>query len=762
MPRDFGQTVDNSFVGGLKTEFTGLNFPDNSCTETFNCIFNKNGLIERRLGFSYEPNFVYHVIEREGCAINSYVWKNVNGDGETTLFVLQVGSIVYFFKLSDVDVNTSLSEKKLDISINLEDYITDETVMFRRARECDFTDGKGFLFIFHCDIDPLFVEFVDDSTLNVEKIEVSVRDFEGLPDPDLEDTENPATLTPVHRYNLANQGWNKGWVAYSTTEMEFAPSFTQKTLEIDSANLPIKKGDLIHVFRGTDETDPQYLRTFHYIATVIDYTGTSLTFKPTNGLGEGVFSEWIIVPRPAFIQTWKLLLNNYPSRCDVPWLWFDSDDRFEPEQKQDKLIATSGPAPKGYFVYPAFYWDRTAASGIPDLPVKTSGGIRPKTGVWFAGRLWFTGVDVKDFNENIYFSQIVENNEQFGRCYQNNDPTFTERSDLLPADGGVIRIHGAGTIHKLFPTTGGMLVFAERGVWMILGSQGLGFSAVDYTVQKLSSVPTVSGASFVDVHGTPLWWTDDGIYTVVAQEGGSLAVISITDKSIATFYQSLPDTSRRYAKGVFNPFTLTVQWLYKDTKEVSSLDRYNFTHILNFDTQTGAFYPWKIYYTGKNYVNGVFVFQGNPDIDSPETNFKYVTTYKTTTQPWRLTFSDVSSGDYVDWAGTSNANYDSYLVTGYRVLGQGMRFFQLPYIDVIGTSGKCDVQTRWDYTESGATGKWSSVQRVHFDRPDRKYQAKRLRLRGHGRAVQLKFAAVQGEPLSLIGWTTFVAINKLP
>jgi len=55
------------------------------------------------------------------------------------------------------------------------------------------------------------------------------------------------------------------------------------------------------------------------------------------------------------------------------------------------------------------------------------------------------------WSENIYFSQIVETTDQFGRCYQTNDPTSEDLFDLLPTDGGVIQIQGSGSVYKLFP-----------------------------------------------------------------------------------------------------------------------------------------------------------------------------------------------------------------------------------------------------------------------------------------------------------------------
>ena len=134
------------------------------------------------------------------------------------------------------------------------------------------------------------------------------------------------------------------------------------------------------------------------------------------------------------------------------------------------------------------------------------------------------------WTENIYFSQIVTSINQFGYCYQANDPTDENYFNLLPDDGGVIQIQGCGAIHKLFPIQNGMLVFADNGVWFITGSQGIGFTADDYTITKISAVRVISNTSFVDVLGMPFFWNEEGIYmTQQTQNGIQIEPLTVAD-----------------------------------------------------------------------------------------------------------------------------------------------------------------------------------------------------------------------------------------
>ena len=61
MPLNVAAQLENNFTRGLITEATGLNFPENACTETYNCVFHENARVERRLGFDYEDGFEFCV-----------------------------------------------------------------------------------------------------------------------------------------------------------------------------------------------------------------------------------------------------------------------------------------------------------------------------------------------------------------------------------------------------------------------------------------------------------------------------------------------------------------------------------------------------------------------------------------------------------------------------------------------------------------------------------------------------------------------------
>jgi hypothetical protein len=348
----------------------------------------------------------------------------------------------------------------------------------------------------------------------------------------------------------------------------------------------------------------------------------------------------------------------------------------------------------------------SAVSGIPNIDVITTGYQRASKVVFFAGRVWYTGINSEGFTQKLYFSQIIEREEQFGMCYQRNDPTSELNFDLLPSDGGEISITEAGTIYYLTVIDTYLVIFASNGIWTISGSQGVGFSTTDFSIRKLYALDILETTSFVDVAGYPAWWNSDGIYILTAGDiSGSFTVRSLTDNKLKKFFDTIPLESKKWAKGVFNPYTKVIQWCYASSAPSSENDRYSFDKILNFNVVSTAFYPWDIP-DHPNDIVGLFLYAGPSSVvsDQPvladsvtvtsdsetvtseeniisELNptFKYITYTGSST----LTFSETNDIDYVDWQSSGNSlNYSSFFVTGYRIHGQGNKDFQSNYVTV--------------------------------------------------------------------------------
>lgn len=504
------------------------------------------------------------------------------------------------------------------------------------------------------------------------------------------------------------------------------------------------------------------------------------------------------------ISEYRDKLGYYPSDYEVWWLYkgpdpvFPAQEVFLPpnivNQVSIKTIDRGNSfAPNGSVILNEFYQDRTGATGVSDLDVVSSGTARPSTCAFHAGRAFYAGVNFGEWSSKIYFSQIVERSAQFGRCYQENDPTSQYAPDLLPTDGGVVSIPEVGLVLKLWSISNSLLAICTNGIWEITGSSGIGFSATDYTVRKLSSLNTTSNLSFVNVNGSPFWWGQDGIYAAVSSETGQISVQNISDKNIKSFFFDVLESNRRFVKGVFNPKDQIIQWLYRTGEATTLKEQYTYNHILNFNMKTQAFYGWSVSSSVMR-LKGIFATKGSGEVtiqdpvldntgatvtdnslnvitvpkDITTTNsaeFKY-TVVNTNTAAW--TYGQSRTGTKADWIdGQPGAasDFESSFTTGFKIRGQGLAKFQENYIRFYNLgNGSFQFYSQWDYKGNPASGRFGSPQLVtFFDSLDSdSVQTRRKKVRGHGLALQITVKSVGTQEFNIIGWSGFDTSNERP
>lgn len=768
MPQQLAVAVENNFTKGFVTESTGLNFPENAATDTDNCEYTLIGDVMRRLGVDYEEGHIITSVDRTGSAVNQYKWNNVGGDGSTQVVVVQIGSTLYFFRSSTATVSSPLSARFIT-SVSILSFIATGG-SFDITKCCEFTDGNGYLFVFHPSCDPVYISYTAPSALTASVISISIRDFAGIFD-GLADNLRPSTAVGnnnlPHYYNILNQGWSSAnpWSAASSSSVLAGTG--GKVFTVAAGITGIAGGQTIVCNGYAILFGGQRLVVTTLSGTVTSYVGTTLTVNITSMSGTvNTYTDWEIVPISiSYITTFVGGIGQYPSNSDQWWRFKNTSGVFDPVTTIGNVTSGTGPAPKGHFLLKAFIQDRATPSTFTSLTT-ISTTARPTNGTWFQGRVWYTGVNAAfpatgtasftTWTENIYFSQVVNKPEDFGKCYQINDPTSEDLFDILPTDGGVMVIQGSGPIYKLFPTMNGLLVFAANGVWFITGSQGIGFSAIDYTITKISSIPSISSTSYVDVVGLPYFWNEDGIYQVQSQQNGSLAVVPITVGTIETFYDEIPLSSKRNARGAYHPIEYVIQWIYKDTEATSVSDSFSYNKILNFNTYNKAFFPYTVDNSADS-INGICYVTGPGGLNTTDPAFKYFTT----SNLLNGSFSDIHDTDYVDWGGI---NYSSYFITGYKLRGQAIKRFQPQYIQLWSrlsdTAGSYQIQGIWDYAASGNSGRYSSPNTVETPTNAQFLSFyRRHKIRGHGYALQFKVMSVNSKPFDIIGWAVVDTVN---
>lgn len=763
MPQKQAAAVENNFTKGLITSSTGLNFPENAATDADNSHFGLTGITNRRLGIDYETNFSISNANRSNAAVNTYRWNNAGGDGLTQILVTQVGNTLYFYLSSASTDSNPLSTQKLVSTVNFLPFQTVGSVAVASQSECQFADGNGYLFVFHPDCQPFYCTY-SSGTIATSFIDIQIRDFGGVID-GLGINTRPTSLSVQHNYNLLNQGWILGstWTAFAGTTNV---SLGSQIFTVAAGIVGIAGGQAV-------SATGQYGSSF--AGTVTSYVGTTLTINVTSVTPPGFPTTivYTIIPlSTATISTWNGALGNYPSNSDVWWYYKNASGVFDPATTINNVTFSAGKAPRGHFLLNAFTQNRSGISGLTGLTSVTT-LKRPSNGAWFQGRVWYTGLNSQQtatgdannysWTENIYFSQVVNSPDDFGACYQTNDPTSENLFDLLPTDGGIIVIQGAGTIYKLFPIQNGMLVFAANGVWFITGSQGIGFAANDYTITKLSNIKSISGTSFINVLGLPFFWNEEGIYAVTPSQNGSLTVEPITVGVIQEFYDAIPAASKRYARGDYDPIDYNIQWVYRDIDANSIGQNYEFNRILNYNTYNKAFFPYSVSQDLVT-INGVNYITYPGSITSPEPGFKYLTSAFISGTTYNVTFSDEHDTSYLDFKSANGVgeDYVSYFVIGYKLRGQAQRKFQSGYVYTYSKNEEPTafrIQGIWDYAISGNSGKYSSNQLINNYKPYAGTIIKRHKIRGTGLVLQLRISSVTGSPFSVIGWATYDTVN---
>lgn len=699
MPRTKAYTIDRNFVAGLITDTTALNFPDNACTETLNCVFDPSGRITRRLGFDWERDHATKAIPLGNGVVTSFFWKEVAGDGNTNFYVVQVGATLYFYDTESGSVSFGELSDTVDLTGHA---IAGATDIGTQA--CQFAYGRGYLFVTHPQLDPFYV-YWDGADIDSETITVEIRDLVGVDDAlavDARPTATVGSMDDEHKYNLFNQGW----------------------------------------------------------------------YHDSN----------------AALTAWDTARSDLPSNADVWWQYKNTSDAFDAAVIANTPLGNT-PAAKGHYILEAFDQDRSTASGVANIPDVTITS-RPSVVAFFAGRVWYGGVDSQTTVNTLYFSQIVEGPTEFGRCYQANDPTSEELFALLPTDGGTLEVSGAGVIYKLVPMGNSLLVFASNGIWAVAGSEGIGFIANDFSVIKISSSEVDNDTSFVIVEGAPFWWGVGSINTILTEDNMTFRVVSISDKKIRNFYvdEILP-LSKTQAVGAYNPEDRTIAWLYRSTESDSPETTTQFDRVLVYNILTQAFYLWDIP-TDEVRVHSIGLFKkssegittlnvivdggDNVELDNNDNVisflfasnvslpvFKFFVSYNDGSD--KFTFAETNNEDLLDWFQYDGVgvNYESTFTTGYKLHTEAQKFYQLNYVhlffDRLTSTDSVFMQGVFEYTTSGSAGKWSSMQQLYS--PNASVRYRKLKVRGKGKAIQLRFTSDANKHFSIIGWGLFETAN---
>lgn len=510
----------------------------------------------------------------------------------------------------------------------------------------------------------------------------------------------------------------------------------------------------------------------------------------------------------AALTTWIAAKAGYPP-LTLPWYSGKNSSGAFAVAEWENIFSGTSLAGNGHFILDFFNKNRTAVSGVTGLTTEIEPS-RFKTVSAFSGRVFYAGLESAKNAGVILFSRQIESLPELGDCYQINDPTSEDISDLLDTDGGLIRIPDAVNIRLLYSFGQSLFVFAENGVWSINGVDGV-FRATEYSVRRVSNVGILTAESFVQAEGTPFWWSKNGIHTLAFdQVSGQAQEQNISISTIQTFWDGINSGAKQKVFAVYDSINKKIYWFYPNNTETVTT-KYN--RILILDIPLSAFYPWKIedeaastdYVVGVSFYsgfgsdlqaldvvlpNGDDVVQGVDDVISTQytditTGLPALVLLVRDGSTGKLTMASFSSETFLDWGTT---NYTSYAEAGYEFLGDLLVQKTAPYVIVYmrmteeGWSGdetngynpirgsSLLVSAYWDFKR---TPSWTPQQAYRyktvpvvdpgnlsdFDYPHT-VMTTRMKLTGRGRSMRLRFESEQGKDFILLGYGVLGGRNQ--
>lgn len=518
------------FTGGLVTDASPLNRPENSTVEEYNFQLNDDGSRQKRWPIDHITSTSYVMTTNQGTdaalepAKVSYLWKDAGGVSGADKVVVQVGNAVWMLS-SDENANLG--------SLDRYNYKF-PTLSSSYTKPYSFAQVDGNLIIATGEGRPKLVTLdVDTDTVSVEDIHIRVRDMFGEKDsyagfsyasPSSFDdllsenfvNQRVDTLTRNHEYNLRNQGWGPKRTSYVTGRSSHDPIHLFK---LDSGLYPSNADQVTPWLETNPNAGPNSWR--------IRFNGGNLEANPPENRR---------APSGSFVID---LLNRGQSR-------------------DEELVRVNTK------------YGRGTVPGTLSLD-RFDGG--PSVVAEFAGRIWyagFTGEVVGGHQHTPYlpsylaYSQIVEKTSQVGKCFQDGDPTSADKPDLLDTDGGLLRIEDVGEIKSLAKLGDSLAVLSNKGVWLISGGDSI-FTANTQLVTKISDKGTSYPSSVVVVNDVAFYWGPDGIYRIGLSQSGKFVSERISEK-ISSFFEFIKEKyfygHESEVQGTYDSSTNQLSWLH--------------------------------------------------------------------------------------------------------------------------------------------------------------------------------------------------------
>ena len=748
-----------TFTGGLNTEATVLNFPENAATEIDNFDLVRTGELRRRLGLDFETSYA---IRTEATAdtymtrasISTSEWRAVNGKGNINFQVVQVGMNLYFHDLGAEPTSTNLRG-----TVNLAPYKTESDADYKVM---DMSYGQGVLIVCNPGMNSVYITYDETAvTFAATVINIQIRDFDGVDD-GLAVDERPTVSTAAHTYNLRNQGW---------------PLLTAVVLS---------RGGSEGTYIGIDPLGMSSFLVGYYPNNAdIFWACKSTASKAGKEEAIGAYSPWTLqdqatgnTPAPKGHYIFDLFNQN---KSTVSGLTLPASTTKSTTARPSTTV---------------FYAGRVWYAGVADKN--------------YTGQVLYSQI-ITDITKIGKCYQ-----DQDPTAEDLNSLLATDGGLIHIADmGEVYRMVVSGQDLVIIAANGAWAVSGATGA----NFKATEFTVRKLTDTGAIGRDTVVLAENVIFWWSKggIWLMQSG------QIDDKFTLDRISKETIQTFYEeNISQGAKVYARGFYDEFTKRIIWLYNDDPAYDAVNfRYKYNRALILDMSLPAFYTYTLPSLPTNSpfvaamskkdpgnaatstydvvlvldtieLSGDIIVQDITYTQYANNKIKLLTFVQNEDATYSYTFSEFNSLTFKDWgtwdlfkhgAGFTGVNFDSKLQTGwqdfqaplnskhithitsyfkrtetgYTVDGSGNTIFTNP-------SGAL-IQMRWEWTDADIR-RWTTAEEAY--RLNQYYiplnatdpftygftiVSSKLRVRGHGHAFSVRYISTPGNDMRLVGFS---------
>lgn len=807
MPEQRRKKDHFQFNKGINTESNEVSFPDGFSTDERNYELLIDGSRKRRKGLAQETGGSSKATGQTigaGHAYTTYNWRGVGGDPDRNYVVHQIGELLFFTNDAETISTTYHSD-----AIELTNFIADtgtHAVGDVEDEVCQFSQGRGVLLVTHKHLEPFYIEYnTATDNFTSAQIRLLVRDFDGIDD-GVSSQLSPTSLSAEHKYNLRNRGWstaditeyqansvgsvypNKAQVWFKAyrritdvgfSDLDGIQDFSTAKMQAEAfGQSSAPQGGLLidpmdtrfSAATGNDGAQVSFTNieqrgtnTFIQGATLRFTSGSAVHGRTT---GDMVTMSGVLlkVARSVYEGDTSLSLDGFYQVTVIDVNNFD---------------ITLPPILTGDMTYVITYGQISGATSL----ARTDGSelaFGPAANAYHAGRAWFAGIQDAQWADTVFFSKIAQKASGFGTCHQATDPTNPEFNQLASDDGGTIVIPNLGQVKRMLPMRDSLLIFSDRGVWEVGGSKRGVFTALEYSVRKITEAECSSDRSPVVIGNRAVYTGPRGIHLIAPNEFTSvLEETNVSEQLIQTLWNAIPSARQAVVQTAYDSALKRIYFLY-DNGEATQADESSYTSNTNqfnnaliLDLRTGAYYRFQFNTSSTAGLIGLFSITESDESDS---NKKI----KWTTQSMdSLVTCDLSQTDFLDFNGSESPL--PYAITGWDHIGDFQRRRRAPVITVYAkrtetaytaTGDGYDpvnessnlLTAYWDWTDDSISGKIGSQNETYRhvrgfvpsgtgDVDGYPVVTTRNKLRGRGRVLQLRFDGAATKDSHILGFT---------